>query len=430
MSSKMKVMVVGSGGREAALAWYLFSDPDVKSVVVCPGNAGIFRYARCVPIAADDISGLLALAKKEQIDLTVVGPEVPLGLGIGDIFRQEGLRIFGPSGLAAEIEMSKAFCAGLLLKNLIPVPESWICDNPDSARKEAAWFLRRFGSVVIKADGPALGKGVVVAHDLDMVLKTIEAFMVEKIHGESGSQVVIQKRVTGREVSVIALTDGKDILLAGEAEDYKPVLDGDKGPNTGSMGSTSPVPALTPELLEEIVSRIFRPTIQALANDGRPYQGALYAGLMLTDKGPVVLEFNARFGDPETQVMLPRLESSFSELLLATTEQGTLRKIKPRWSSDAAVCVVLASGGYPGAYEKGFPISGIERAELCGAKVFHAGTAASPDSGFLTNGGRVLNVVGWGATLAAAQAKAYEAAEFIKFEGMQFRRDIGYRSIS
>jgi len=417
----MKVLIVGSGGREHALAWKLKQSPHVSQLYAAPGNAGIGMIAHCLPIKADDPTGLRDFAGRERIDLTVVGPELPLTLGIADLFRSVGLPVFGPSKAAAAIEGSKAFAKALMLKHGIPTARFELFTDSTSAR---AYASSLGAPLVVKADGLAAGKGVFVCRSLEEADRAIAVCLEEREFGEAGARVVIEEFLEGEEASCFALTDGEALVSLAAAQDHKRVFDEDQGPNTGGMGAYSPAPAVTEQRAREIVETIMRPTVHAMASEGRPYSGLLYAGLMLTKDGPKVLEFNCRFGDPETQPLLTRLDEDLFPLLLAVA-RGERLPARVAWKAEAAVCVVLASSGYPGEYRTGLPISGINEAEaLKDVVVFHAGTAHKNGQP-VTAGGRVLGVTALGPTVNQASACAYQAVEKIHFEGMHFRRDIG-----
>jgi phosphoribosylamine--glycine ligase len=421
----MKVLVVGSGGREHALVWKLAASPAVTRLLCAPGNAGIARQAEPVRLKADDVCGLLAWAVENRPDLVVVGPERPLVLGLADRLREAGIPVYGPSAAGARLEGSKAFTDELLARHGLSRKEFGVFTDPAAARA----FARRHGApLVVKADGDAFGKGVKVAATVEEAEAFIDRCMVEKIFGPAGETVVLEECLSGPECSVKVFSDGRDVLPMAPAQDYKRIGDGDTGDNTGGMGCYSPVPLLDDKTLAYIISDLILPTVRALADEGTPYVGTLYAGCMLTDRGPEILEYNCRFGDPETQVILPRLDSDLLEILQAAVE-GRLLEVRPVWSDDRAVCVVLASGGYPGDYEKGKLITGIDEAEAdTGAVVFHAGTAAS-DGALVTAGGRVLGVTATAPTFAAARGAAYDAIARIQFDGMYCRRDIALRAV-
>jgi phosphoribosylamine--glycine ligase len=421
----MKVLVVGGGGREHALIWKIVQSPEVSKVYCAPGNAGISEQATLVPIKANDSGSLLQFASKEKIDLTVVGPEEPLTKGIVDLFESKGLTIFGASQRAAELEGSKAFAKEMMKKCRIPTSSYEIFDDPKKARD----YVRKEGApVVVKADGLAAGKGVIVCKTVEEALKSVDQIMVEKIFGEAGNRVVVEEYLVGEEASYIAFTDGKAILAMASSQDHKPVFDGDLGPNTGGMGAYSPAPVVTDEVHEKIIEKILRPIIQGMSEEGRPYKGVLYAGLMIHEGHPKVLEFNARFGDPETQPVLMRMKGDIIPILRACIE-GNLSQYKIEWDSRASVCVVMASKGYPGDYEKGKPISGLkEVSQMEDIFVFHAGTALK-DGQMCTNGGRVLGVTGLGKDIPRAIERTYQAVKKISWEGAHYRRDIGQKAL-
>lgn len=419
----MKVLVIGSGGREHALVWKIKQSKKVEAVYCAPGNAGIGQLAECVAIAADDLDGLLHFAEKHAIDLTVVGPEVPLTMGIVDRFQEKGFKIFGPTAKAAEIEGSKAFAKDLMAKYHIPTAKYGV--YTDAAR--AKDFLNQVGlPCVVKADGLAAGKGVLICETRNEAEAAIEDILVDNKFGNAGSRVVIEEFLTGQEVSMLAFTDGKSVCPMVSAQDHKRIWDGDKGLNTGGMGAYSPAPVYTSEVHAQVVPQVLEATVAAMAAEGRPFSGILYAGLMLTNDGPKVLEFNARFGDPETQAVLPRLESDLVDIFLAIIE-GCLDQVEIKWRQEPCVCVVMASGGYPETSEKGQEIAGLHAAEDTGAIVFHAGTKA--DNGkILTNGGRVLGISALGRDIGEAIEHAYNGVKEIQFEHMQYRTDIGKKA--
>ncbi|HUJ11939.1 MAG TPA: phosphoribosylamine--glycine ligase [Verrucomicrobiae bacterium] len=421
----MRILVIGGGGREHALVWKLAQSKHVKKLFCTPGNAGIAAWAECQPIAAADIERLAALALKEKVDLTIVGPEVPLCAGIVDAFQAKGLRAFGPTKRAAQLEGSKVFTKRLLLKYGVPTAPAEIFDKPEEARA----YVRKTGApVVVKADGLAAGKGVTVASTVEEAERAIHEMMEQRVFGTAGAQVIIEDCLHGEELSIMALVAGQSFQLLASAQDHKRAWDGDRGPNTGGMGAYSPTPLLDGQLEGQIVD-IFRRTLAALRAEGIDYRGGLYAGLMMTDRGPQVLEFNCRFGDPETQVVLPRLESDLLEAIEATVD-GSLDGLSLEWLSEAAVCVVLAAAGYPGTYERGRPIAGLKDAtQLDKVYVFHAGTRRDATGKVVTDGGRVLGVTALGATMEQAARTAYEAVERIHFDGAQFRRDIAARAL-
>ncbi len=419
----MKVLVIGSGGREHALVWKISQSPKVDKIYCAPGNAGIAQQAECVAIKADDLDGLLAFAQQNQIDLTVVGPEVPLTMGIVDKFQEQGLKIFGPSGKAAEIEGSKTFAKDLMAKYNIPTAKYGAFT--DAA--EAKAFLDTVGlPCVVKADGLAAGKGVLICETKAEAEEAIADILVDNKFGSAGSRVVVEEFLTGQEVSMLAFTDGKTVVPMVSSQDHKRIWDGDKGLNTGGMGAYSPAPVYTAEIHEIVVPQVLEATVKAMEAEGRSFSGILYAGLMLTADGPKVLEFNARFGDPETQAVLPRLKSDLVDIFLAIID-GRLNEMDIQWHEEAAVCVVMASGGYPETSEKGQVITGLAEAAATGAIVFHAGTKET-DGNIVTNGGRVLGISALGNDIAQAIANAYRGVEQIKFENMQYRTDIGKKA--
>jgi phosphoribosylamine---glycine ligase len=426
----MRVLVVGKGGREHALVWKLSQSPRVERVYCAPGNAGTAEDGVNVPIEVNDFDRLVRFAKKEDIGLTVVGPEEPLAQGIVDIFHKAGLRIFGPSREAAQLEASKVFAKQLMRHADVPTAEFRVCDHPDPARH---YIETREYPVVVKADGLAAGKGVMVCSTTEEALAAIERIMVREEFGrKAGRQVVIEKRMEGQELSILALVSGRTIVPLQPTQDHKPAGDNDTGPNTGGMGAYCPAPLATPELLQEIEQSILVPTVHALKRGRRPFQGVLYAGLMVTNQGPRVLEFNCRFGDPEIQPMLLRLRTDLLDLLEAVVD-GKLDEFaedRLEWDSRPAVCVVMASQGYPGPYAKGKVITGLaEAAKLPDVKVFHAGTKLQNDL-VVTDGGRVLGVTALGDTLAAAQRNAYEAVSRIHFQGAFYRKDIADKALA
>lgn len=422
----MRVLIVGQGAREHALAWALAKSPHLERLYCAPGNSGIAAVAECVQVARGGAADLAEWAAENGIDLTVVGPEVPLVAGIADAFAARGLRLVGPSRDAALIEGSKVFAKDLMARWGIPTAAYRVFSDPGEAR---AYARRQPLPVVIKADGLAAGKGVTVAWDWETADAAIRAVMEERVYGEAGERVIIEEFLPGRELSVLALTDGHTVVPLAPARDHKRAGDGDTGPNTGGMGAFSPVPGVTPALVERIRDEILVPTVRALAAEGRPYRGVLYAGLMLTDQGPKVVEFNCRFGDPEAQVVVPRLATDWLTVFDALT-RGRLHEVELKWRDEAAVCVVMASAGYPGTYETGRPIRGLEAASAePGVLVFHAATRRDGDA-WATSGGRVLAVTALGAGLAAARERAYRAVGHIHFDGMHYRRDIANSALT
>jgi len=428
----MKILVIGSGGREHALVWKLAQSPHVTQLWCAPGNAGIAQerlakngaLVECVNIGAEDLPKLLAFAREKKIELTVVGPDNPLALGIVDLFRKNGLHIWGPNQKAAQFESSKVFSQNFMEKYGIPTAKSGTFHEPAAGKKFAAALG---GKCAVKADGLALGKGVLICTNVAEANKAIDEILVGKAFGTAGAKIVIQEFLEGMEISLHALCDGKTAKLFPTSQDHKRALDGDRGLNTGGMGTYSPTPFLSEAKLAETGRQILEPFTRGCAAEGIDFHGILYPGIMLTKSGPKVLEFNARFGDPETQVYLTRLENDLVELLDASVS-GTLGQMELKWSPLAAVCVVMASGGYPGNYEKGKPIRGLdEAAKLPDVKVFHAGTTLK-DGQIVTSGGRVLGVTALGQNLKSAQATAYAAVEKICFEGVHFRRDIAAKA--
>lgn len=428
----MKLLVIGSGGREHALVWKLAASPHVTRLWCAPGNAGIGQerlvngqLVEILPAGAEDLPALLAFAREQRIDLTIVGPDNPLALGIVDLFKTAGLRIWGPNQRAARFESSKVFAQEFMERHGIPTARAGTFQDPVTALHFAASMG---GRCAVKADGLALGKGVIVCRDVPQAEAAIEEILVKGSFGSAGSRVVIQEFLEGMEISLHALCDGKTALLFPTSQDHKRALDGDQGLNTGGMGTYSPTPFLDEVALRGVSESILGPWLKGCAEEAIDYRGLLYPGVMLTADGPKVLEFNARFGDPETQVYVARLENDLLELLDASAS-GNLGPVELRWKPCVAVCVVMASGGYPGSYAKGKRITGLEdAARLPGVKVFHAGAAKSSE-GVVTSGGRVLGVTGWGADLRQARAAAYEAVDRIHFEGAQWRRDIASKAL-
>jgi phosphoribosylamine--glycine ligase len=420
----MKIMVVGGGGREHALVWKLALSPLIDKLFAAPGNAGIAELAECVDIKGEDIARLADFAAKNSVDLTVVGPELPLTLGIVDEFEKRSLNILGPTKLAAEIEGSKVFAKEFMKKHHIPTASFKIFQNSD----EASDFVRSSElPLVIKADGLAAGKGVTVAEDTESALAAVQNMMVERTFGEAGSRVVVEEFLEGEEITVLAFTDGETILPMLSSQDHKRIFDGDRGPNTGGMGAYAPTTIMDDRMMKAISDEILEPTIAGLTKEGRVFKGILYAGLMMTDRGPKVMEFNCRFGDPETQVILPLLKSDLAEIFLSIVDRElSLQDVE--WDDRFAVCVVLASSGYPAKYEGDREIYGISKARLMeDVVVFHAGTKKYKDRIF-TNGGRVLGVTAADKSMEKAMQKAYAAVDKIRFDGMQYRKDIGYRA--
>jgi phosphoribosylamine--glycine ligase len=424
----MKILVVGNGGREHALAWKIRQSPRAERVFVAPGNAGTAIDAENVAIAATDVPHLVEFAKQNQIDFTVVGPEAALGAGLVDAFQGEGLRAFGPSRAAADLETSKVFCKNLLRHADVPTADYRVFRDA----KAAITFLkdREDTPVVVKADGLAAGKGVVVCDNREQALAAVERIGVQKEFGTAGNQLVIEERLHGQEASVLALTDGHTILTMPACQDHKQAHDGDTGPNTGGMGAYCPTPLITDQMLQKVEEKVLVPTIHQMKRSRRPFRGVLYAGLMITSQGVKVLEYNVRFGDPECQPLLMRLNSDLLELLEATVDARLDEIPAPAWDPRPAVCVVMASEGYPGKYETGHPIRGLdEAAKVPDVKVFHAGTAMR-DGQVITDGGRVLGVTALGASISAAKLQAYTAVKNIRFSGAWCRKDISDKALS
>jgi phosphoribosylamine--glycine ligase len=425
----MKVLLIGSGGREHALAWALARSPELDSLYAAPGSTGIARHGELVPIGADEIDALAEHALRERYDLTVVGPEAPLVAGLGDRLREAGLAVFGPSAPAARIEGSKVFAKRFMERHGIPSAAYRVFQAIEEAEsylrsREAAYPL------VVKADGLAAGKGVIIAENVQQAVQAAEGMLSGRAFGAAGSRIVIEELLRGTEASFFVLTDGTRFVELATCQDYKRALDGDRGLNTGGMGSYSPSAYLHGDLRREIVDRIVRPTIEGLAREEHPYRGVLYCGVMLTERGPQVLEYNARFGDPETQALLPRLDGDWLPVLHACATGG-LEVQDLRWKSDAAVCVVMSSGGYPGSYAKGLPVHGVDQAEaLENVVVFHAGTALGPDGSLVTAGGRVLGVTALGPDLGSARDRAYAAVARIRWDGAHHRTDIALDALS
>ncbi len=418
----MKILIVGSGGREHAIAASVAKSRHADKIYCAPGNAGIAEIAECVPIAAMDFEGQAAFAKENGIDLTIIGMDDPLVGGIVDVFEAEGLRVFGPNKAAAILEGSKSFSKDLMKKYNIPSAASETFDDADEA---LAYLESAKMPIVLKADGLALGKGVLICRTLDEAKDGVKEIMLDKKFGSAGNQMVIEEYMTGREVSVLSFVDGKTIKIMSSAQDHKRAQDGDQGLNTGGMGTFSPSPFYTKEVDEFCRKYIFQPTVDAMAAEGRPFKGIIFFGLMLTDDGPKVLEYNARFGDPEAQVVLPRMKNDIIEVMEACID-GTLDQIDLQFEDNAAVCVVLASDGYPIAYEKGYVIRGLEKfAGADGYYCFHAGSKFDDEGRIVTNGGRVLGVTAKGADLKEARANAYKATEWVEFDNKYMRHDIG-----
>jgi phosphoribosylamine--glycine ligase len=422
----MKVLLVGGGGREHALAWKISSSNLCEKMWAAPGNPGIAQHAECVPIQADDISHIVEFAKGHGVELVAVGPEDPLAAGLADAVRKAGILCFGPSAAGARIEADKAYAKNLMRSVSVPTAEARIFTDLKLAKD---YVLSRDYGVVVKASGLAAGKGVVVCREPYQAVKPLEDMMQRKVFGAAGATVVVEEMLTGQEATVLAMCDGKSIYPMEPVQDHKPVNDGDTGPNTGGMGAYSPVPIVDGRMMDRIEREILVPIVDAMRRDFGRYEGVLYVGLMFTPGGPKVIEFNCRFGDPECQPLMMRLTSDLLEAMAATAEHR-LEDVAMQWDPRPAVCVVMSSGGYPGQYAKGFPISGIEQAEeLPDVKVFHAGTAVK-DGKLVTAGGRVLGVTALGDTLAAAQKRAYEAVARIHWQDCHFRRDIAAKALA
>lgn len=421
----MKILVIGSGGREHCLLWKIVQSDKVKEVFAAPGNGGTESLAQNINIASSDIESLAEFAQEKKIDLTVVGPEVPLVSGIVDEFKKRGLKIFGPEADLALLEGSKVFAKETMARFSLPTADF----RSFSSEVAAAEYIREKRlPCVIKADGLAAGKGVFICRTTDQAHAALKATLVDKSFGDSGKRIIVEDCLEGEEASILVFSDGKTIVPLASSQDHKRAGDGDCGPNTGGMGAYSPAPVVTDELQERVNNEILRPLIHGLAKEGKKYVGMLYVGIMVTESGLQVLEFNVRFGDPETQVILPRLKSDLVEIMLATIE-GNLDKVDLKWDERPCICVVVASGGYPGSYEQGKEISGLaEAGKLRDTFIFQAGTKQE-DNKIFTSGGRVLNVVALGEDLAQAKARVYEAIDKIKFEKMYFRRDIGWRAL-
>ena len=419
----MKILVVGSGGREHALVWKIAQSPLVDKIYCAPGNGGISSIAECVPIKAMDIEKVVQFSLDKSLDMVVVAPDDPLAAGMVDALEEAGIRAFGPKKKAAIIEGSKSFSKALMKKYGIPTAEYEVFDNS----KDAVEYLKNSKyPIVVKADGLALGKGVVIAQNFEEARDAVNSIMEEKIFGASGDKVVIEEFLTGQEVSVLSFTDGKTVVPMVSSQDHKRALDNDQGPNTGGMGTFSPSRIYTPEIAEYCMEKIYKPTIEAMSKEGRKFKGVLYFGLILTSDGPKVLEYNARFGDPETQVVLPRLKTDIVEIFNAVIDEE-LDSIKIEWEDNAAVCVIMASGGYPGKYATGYEITGIQDAESDGdIVVFHAGTKKE-NGAYFTAGGRVLGVTATAGSLDEAIKKAYQGVGRISFKDMHFRKDIGLK---
>jgi len=421
----MNVLLVGNGGREHAIAWKLSKSKNLSKLFIAPGNPGTAKCGINIDIQTNEYDKLIRFAKDNNVGLAVIGPEDPLSDGIVDMFEKAGIKAFGPSGAAAQIEADKAFAKKIMKANSVPTAESKTFEVFSEAK---AYIASRDEAVVIKAAGLAKGKGVYVCDEPSDGINAAEKMMCDKIFGKAGATILVEDKLLGQEASILALVDGKNIYVLETAQDHKAIGDGDTGPNTGGMGAYSPAPVVTEKIMEQIIREILVPTVDGMNRNGTPYKGVLYAGVMITQGGPRTLEFNARFGDPETQPILARLKSDLLEAMLATCD-GTLDKITLEWDERPAVCVVMASGGYPGDYEKGKVITGVDEAEKLGdVNVFHAGTEAK-DGKVVSSGGRVLGVTALGKTIADAQAKAYQAVEKINFEKAYYRKDIADKAI-
>jgi len=422
----MNILVVGGGGREHALVWKLARSPRVARVFCAPGNAGIAAQAECVAVAAEDLNGLVVLAREKRIDLAVIGPEAPLTLGLADRLAEAGVIVSGASAAAARIEGSKAFAKDLMKKYGIPSGDYQVFEAYGPAR---SFIEKTGGPLVVKADGLAAGKGVLLCRTTEEALGALDQVMKARAFGSAGDRVVVEEFLEGEEASFLVFTDGRTVRPLPTSQDHKAIFDGDRGPNTGGMGAYSPAPVVTPALSDQIMNRIMRPTVEAMAAEGCPYQGVLYAGLMIGPKGPQVLEFNARFGDPECQPLILKLESDLVDVLEAIP-QGRLDQVDIAWNDAVSLCLVLASQGYPGPYEKGLPIEGLEAAAgQEGVVVFHAGTAKK-DGRIVTNGGRVLGVTSLGRDVPQARQRAYAAADLIRWPGKYARTDIGLKALA
>ena len=421
----MKILIIGSGGREHALVWKISQSPKVSKIYCAPGNAGISQIAQCINISVDKITELADFAQETKIDLTVVGPELSLSLGIVDEFNQRGLKIFGPTKTATEIESSKVFSKNMMKKYHIPTADYATFND----MKEALTHIKkRQFPLVLKADGLAAGKGVFIVHDMEEAEASLDSLMTEKIFGDAGRQVIVEDFLEGEEVSVLAFSDGTNVIPMVSSQDHKKIYDNDQGPNTGWMGAYSPVPFYDENSKDEVLGQILKPIISGLKKEGREYKGVIYAGLVFTKKGIKVLEFNARFGDPETQALLPGMETDIVEIFMAVIE-GQLPTIDIKWNNNSVVCVIAASGGYPAKYQKGKIISGLEKLEnKKDAYVFHAGTKYQ-DEKIVTSGGRVLGMTAWAENISDAKKKAYESIKKIDFKDMYYRKDIAQKAM-
>lgn len=423
----MKVLVIGGGGREHAIVWKLGQSQRVDKIFCTPGNAGISEMAECINISAENFDSLLDFVKYEWVDLTIVGPEAPLAAGIADAFEKQGRLIFGPTSSSARLESSKSFAKDFMRRYGIPTAEY----RTFTSYTQAEDYVRLKGApLVVKADGLAAGKGVIIAQTNEEAIAALRLIMKDREFGEAGDRVVVEDCVFGEEASFMAFTDGETIAPMPSCQDHKRVFEGDQGPNTGGMGAYSPAPVMTAAIEDMAMERVMRPFLRGLKHEGMKYRGVIYAGLMIKDNSINVLEFNCRFGDPETQPVLSRLETDLVDVCIATAE-GRLKDIEVKWKPGAAICVVAASGGYPGKYERGVPITGLkDAAAIEDVVVFHAGTAFDGQGGYVTNGGRVLGVTATGDDLLSARDKAHAAMGLIKFDGMHYRRDIGDKALN
>jgi phosphoribosylamine--glycine ligase len=421
----MKVLVIGGGGREHALVWKIKKSRWVSKVYCAPGNGGISQIAKCVSIGANDIERLLNFAMENKIDLTVVGPEAPLSMGIVDKFEENGLKIFGPTKAAARLETSKIFAKDIMQKYSIPTARSWTFEDPEDARN----FIKETGGpMVVKVDGLAAGKGAFPCEDELEALQAVDIISTGTFK-DAGKRILIEEYLRGEEASILAFSDGKNVVPLESAQDHKRAYDDDEGPNTGGMGAYSPAPVITDDLSSRVYDEILIPTIRAMAKEGCPYKGILYAGLMITEDGPKVVEFNCRFGDPEAQAVIPRMINDFIKPLLACCD-GTLDRVKFRWSRSKCVCIVLSSGGYPGSYTKGYPISGLDKLEkMDNIVAFHAGTKVGDDREILTSGGRVLGITALGPTIKSTINLAYKGVRKVRFQDVHYRKDIGKKAL-
>lgn len=418
----MKILVIGNGGREHALVWKLAQSPRVSKIYCAPGNAGIAQLAECVPIRVDDLPSLQSFATDNSIDLTIIGPELPLSLGIADEFRKAKLRVFGPTRNAARIEASKSFAKELMVRENIPTAASRTFDRLDAA---LTWLETCDLPLVVKADGLAQGKGVIICATKVEAQEAVKSMLSDQRFGEAGARVVLEEFLEGEELTVMAFADGRTVIPMIPAQDHKRIGEGDTGPNTGGMGAYAPAPLATPDLQRRILEEVLQPAVTGLSRAGSPFCGVLYAGLMIKDGKPYALEFNARFGDPETQVVLPLLQTDLLDIIEAVVEHR-LDQVQVTWYNQSAVCVVLTSEGYPGSYQTGLPITGLPNSSTESMVVFHAGTSQS-EQGVLTNGGRVLGVMTLGDTIGNAQKQAYSALASIQFKGCYYRSDIAHR---